>query len=588
MSLITFYRANIILITILLAFSCAQKEENISRPNVILILTDDQGFGDLGVHGNKDINTPVLDQLSTESAQFDRFYVSPLCAPTRASLLTGRYHLRTGTVSVSNGLETMDAEEYTLGELFTDNGYKTALFGKWHNGQHYPNHPLAQGFQEFTGFLAGHWSNYFNTHLEKNGKEIKIDGYLPDVLTDEALAFIEKNKDQPFFTYLAYNTPHSPDQVPDAYFDPYKAKGLSDRLAAIHGMVSNLDHNIGRVLAKLNELDLNENTLVIFMTDNGPNGQRYNAGMKGIKGHVDEGGVRVPSFWRWENHIQPKLISAPAAHIDVLPTLVDLLHLKFTPQKKLDGVSLAGVLENSEVLESRSLFSHVAFPQQSLKSEPGAIRKDSLILTKIAGITALYDLKQDPSQSKDISSAFPNLTSSLSKEYDSWWNEITADINLVRTIPISAASPEIFLPTYEASFTGEIKFFEGHGWAQDWLTNWNNDSDSIYWDLEVLDPGNFEVLLEYTAEANQIGAQIEVAAGENTFNTEITEVFTGEIIPSPDRVPRKEAPEKTWKKIKIGSLNLSKGRSQLTLKASQIPTAGLGDIYSIRLIPDRK
>jgi arylsulfatase A-like enzyme len=253
--------------------SCQEKEQE-RKPNVILILTDDQGYGDLGIHQNPDIKTPVLDRFASESAQFDRFYVSPLCAPTRASVLTGRYHLSTGTISVSNGLETMDAKEYTLGELFQDNGYRTGLFGKWHNGQHYPHHPLAQGFDEFTGFLAGHWSNYFDTPLEKNGTSQTFPGYLPDVLTNETLAFIDQNQDRPFFAFVSLNTPHSPHQVPDEYFDPYKLAGLDDELAAVYGMVSNIDHNIGRILEKLETLGLEENTLVIFLTDNGPNGNR--------------------------------------------------------------------------------------------------------------------------------------------------------------------------------------------------------------------------------------------------------------------------------------------------------------------------
>ena len=189
----------------ILVIACKEKEPE-RKPNVILILTDDQGYGDLGIHGNEWVETPNLDRFANESARFDRFYVSPLCAPTRASLLTGRYHLRTGVVSVSNGLETMDADEYTLAEYLKDQGYRTGIFGKWHNGQHYPNHPLAQGFEEFTGFTAGHWSNYFNTHLEINGVEQEFEGYLPDVLTEDAMDFIRRNKDNRFFAYLRIQT----------------------------------------------------------------------------------------------------------------------------------------------------------------------------------------------------------------------------------------------------------------------------------------------------------------------------------------------------------------------------------------------
>ncbi len=572
---------------LIFSFSCLEKSTP-SYTNVILILTDDQGYGDLGIHGNDSINTPVLDQLGMESARFDRFYVSPLCAPTRASILTGRYHLRTGTVSVSNGLETMDAAEYTLGELFKDNDYQTGIFGKWHNGQHYPNHPLAQGFDEFTGFLAGHWSNYFDTHVEKNGKEYEAADYLPDVLTDEAIAFIAENKAQPFFTYLAYNTPHSPHQVPDEYFDTYKKMGLSDELAAIHGMVGNIDSNIGRLLAKVKEMGLEENTLIIFLTDNGPNGQRFNADMKGIKGSINEGGVRVPSFWKLPGKITPGLKEIPGAHIDILPTLVDLLGLKFEEKLPLDGISLAPTLRGEEQQVSRPIFSHVAFLDKDLNSRPGAIRKDSLLLTLLPTGTELFDLKNDPGQQKDLASVLPDQTVSLTNEYQAWWQNATKGIEMNRPIPISNQSPQIVLSGYEARFSGEIRFFEGHGWAQDWLTNWKNTADSISWELNVLDPGRYEVFLEYTASEDQVGSELSLRFGDSEIPFKITEAFEGKIIPSPDRVPRKEAPEKTWKTIPIGAIMMSQGKGSLSLAAKKISSGGVGDIFSVRLIPVKK
>jgi len=172
------------------------------RPNVLLLMTDDQGWGDIHSHGNQKLDTPVLDKLAADSVQFDRFYVSPVCAPTRASLLTGRYHLRTGVSWVTRGLETMRSEEVTLAEALKQAGYATGCFGKWHNGAHYPYHPNGQGFDEFFGFCAGHWNNYFDTHLERNGKAVKTRGYITDVLTDAAIAFIEKHRQRPFFCYV--------------------------------------------------------------------------------------------------------------------------------------------------------------------------------------------------------------------------------------------------------------------------------------------------------------------------------------------------------------------------------------------------
>jgi arylsulfatase A-like enzyme len=567
-----------------LTISCLQKEQQ-RKPNVILILTDDQGYGDLGVHQNPIIKTPVLDRLASESAQFDRFYVSPLCAPTRASLLTGRYHLSTGTVSVSNGLETMDAEEYTLGELFQDNGYRTGIFGKWHNGQHYPHHPLAQGFDEFTGFLAGHWSNYFDTELEKDGIRQTIPGYLPDVFTDETLAFIEENQERSFFAYLALNTPHSPHQVPDEYFSPYKDAGLTDELAAVYGMVSNIDYNIGRVLEKLESLDLDENTLVIFLTDNGPNGKRFNGSMKGVKGSVHEGGVRVPSFWRWPGKIIPRLITTPAAHIDIFPTLADLLTLKVNGERSIDGISVAASLKGETQQISRAIFTHVAQPQSELSPLPGAIRKDSMLLTLLPSGVELYDLKNDPDQTENLALQSPELTEKLTEEYQLWWQKVAPQNLADRPIPISKQSPEIFLAAYEARFNGEIRFFEGHGWAQDWLTNWKNDSDSIYWKLNVLDPGVFEVFMEYSARQDQVGAKLRLTDGLTNLEWMLSEAFLPNSIPSPDRVTRKEAPEQTWKLLSLGKITLNQGQQTLRITAQDIHLAGLGDIYSIRLRP---
>ena len=213
---------------------------------------------------------PVLDQLATEGIQFERFFVSPLCAPTRASLLTGRYHLRTGTSWVTHRKEVMRSEEETIAEALKKAHYQTGMFGKWHNGEQYPNHPNGQGFDEFLGFCAGHWNNYFNPHLEHNSSTVQREGYINDIFTNAAIDWIKTQEDQPFFCYLAYNTPHSPFQVPDAYFDKYKAKGLTDKNASVYGMCENIDDNIGRLLSALEQNGQRENTIIIFLTDNGP------------------------------------------------------------------------------------------------------------------------------------------------------------------------------------------------------------------------------------------------------------------------------------------------------------------------------
>ena len=450
------------------------------KPNILFILSDDQGWGDVHAHGNELIDTPNLDRLIAEGTELEQFYVSPLCAPTRASLLTGRYHLKTGATSVSNGLEIMDADETTIAEIFKANGYKTGIFGKWHNGSHYPNRPTDQGFEEFIGFCAGHLSNYFNSPLDSGITEITSKGYITDYLATKAMNFIEKNKEKPFFCYVPFNAPHSPFQVPDAYFDKYKAKGLDDELASIYGMVENLDFNIGRLLKKLEEEGLAENTIVVFMTDNGPNGHRYNGLMKGIKGQVDEGGVRVPAMIKWKGKIEKnKKIKSLAAHIDWLPTLVELCQLKPIPTKSLDGISLAQTLLNKEPHESnRSIFSHVAFLEKELKPEPGTFRTGQYrFVFKEKG--ELYDMLKDPSQEKNIALQFPELVNEMVQSYISWFHESSK--NYVSTKPISLQTNFIELPAYEAEFTGSVHFKEGHGWAHDWLTDWKKETDSISW-----------------------------------------------------------------------------------------------------------
>jgi arylsulfatase A-like enzyme len=237
-----------LLLVSLLAFSCNTNRQKsmVDHPNVVLILTDDQGWGDLSIHGNDKISTPAIDQMAANGAQFERFYVSPLCAPTRASLLTGRYALRTGTSWVSKGLENMNPEEVTIAEIFKDNGYATGCFGKWHNGAHYPQHPNQQGFDEFIGFCAGHWNNYFNTTLEHNGDPYPTQGYITDVLTDEAIRFIENNRDRNFSAIYHTMLPHGPFQVPDRYFDKYKSMGLNDKDASVLWHVRKCDDNVAR------------------------------------------------------------------------------------------------------------------------------------------------------------------------------------------------------------------------------------------------------------------------------------------------------------------------------------------------------
>ena len=398
------------------------------HPNILLIMSDDQGWGDLHRHGNEAIHTPVLDALAQESVRFDRFFVSPVCAPTRASLLTGRDYLRTNTHAVTGRGVAMRSEEVTLAKIVQAAGYRTGIFGKWHNGEQYPHHPLGQGFDEFLGFCGGHWNRYVDPTLEHNGQTKEYEGYITDVLTDAAIDFMRASQETSFFCYVPYNVPHAPFQVADRYFDKYRQMGFDDKTAAVYGMIENMDENIGRLLHTLDTLQQSNHTIVVFLTDNGPNGQRYNGNMKGIKASVDEGGVRVPCFIRYPNQLaRDTTVTAIAAHVDLLPTLVELAGMAVPDTLALDGRSLVPLLTGTEVdWPKRTLFTH--FSGKSVTREPGGVRteKHRLVMPR-DGPPQLYNMSQDPGQANDIALQQPVITDSLVQKYRSWYAEVTRE-----------------------------------------------------------------------------------------------------------------------------------------------------------------
>lgn len=558
-----------------------------NKPNVVLILADDQGWGDLSLHGNPSLETPQLDKLAKSGMEFTNFYVSPLCAPSRASILTGRYHLNTGVLSVSKGLEVMDTDETTLAELFKANGYQTGIFGKWHNGQHYPNRPNDQGFDEFLGFCAGHWSNYFNTQLEHNNKMVKTNGYITDVLTDAALQFISDNKDKPFFCYIPFNAPHSPHQVPDKYFDKYKAKGLDNELSCIYGMVENMDDNVGRILRYLKEQNLDENTIVIFLSDNGPNGVRYNGMMRGIKGTVHEGGTRVPFFMSWKNHIRPGQINPTnAQHVDIYPTLQELCKLKPVPGNSLAGVSLASLTLNDSASfnTQRKLYTHVNFMEVPAALNSGGFRINQYRFVYEKDKPQLYDIFKDPEEKDDLALGKNKLTDQYFSDYKAWFTTVAQGLQYNRPIVLSQLGAE--LPVFEATLSAGIKFKEGHGWAHDWVEKWNTTNDSMYWEIDCINPGNYEVEIEYLCKKANLGAHIRCSIGSVNKEAVIRDAFYPKQIPSPDRVPRKEAYEMSeWKRLHIGTFHISKGKQFIKLRASKIQNGNVAEINLLRLTP---
>ncbi len=560
-----------------------------TSPNVLLIMTDDQGFGDVASHGNQFIQTPYHDLLAKQGVRFDRFYVSPVCAPTRASLLSGRYHSRTGVHGVTRGRETMRADEVTIAEILQANGYATAAFGKWHNGSHYPQHPNGQGFEEFVGFCAGHWNNYFNTHLEHNGDPIKTDGFIIDVLTDHAINWIEKQNScrKPWFCYVPYNTPHTPWQVPDKYWEKYKDLDITPEAACAYAMVENIDTNMGRLLKCIDKLGQRDNTIVIFLTDNGANTDRYNAGMRGRKGSNHEGGSRVPLFIRYPGVTSPGTVIKPiTAHIDLLPTLVELTNSKPLPTKPLDGKSLVPLLKGeSEAWPERTLFTRWR--------NRGAVRTDhwrAVNAQKKAskfGRWALFDMQNDPGETTDVAAKHPEVINKMKKEYQGWLTDIEKEgFDPIPSEIGHPQSPRVSLSGHEAFLRPEqtkgISYVARQGWANDYITNWTSKESYPSWPVRIIRAGRYQVSIDYACGPDGVGSvlQANLADGKATFK--INQPYLAKTIPSPDRIPRREVYEKTWKRIELGTMDITQtGDFELTLRGLEKPGDQFPEIKTI-------
>ncbi len=567
-------------------FACALPLRAAAPPNILFILTDDQGYGDLSLHGNTQLQTPNIDRFARQGTQFDRFYVCPLCAPTRASLLTGRYHLRGGVSWVTHGRETMRASEVTMAETLRGAGYRSACIGKWHNGEHWPNSPQGQGFDEFFGFLGGHWNNYFDTELLRGTEFVKTRGFITDVLTDEAIAFIERNRARPFLCYLPYNVPHSPYQAPDKYFDRFKAMGLSDELAAIYGMCANLDDNIGRLLARLDELKLAENTIVIFLTDNGPNGQRYNAGMRGTKGSVHEGGVRVPCFIRWPAKLKtPRVVTQIAAHIDLMPTLLDLCGVAPPKDVKFDGRSLRPLLEgNAANWPERMLFSHNVRGSQAVGPTPGAVRSQQYRAVNEGKGWELFDMVADPGQKMNIAKEQPETLKRMTAAYDEWFRDVTRAGFAKQPTEIGHAEENpVHLHAPSATLDGGVSFFGRAGFANDWVTGWTSTGASVSWEIEVVRAGRYEISLGYLCPEADAGSKIRVSIGDANVEGTVRAAPIRDI-PLPHRFDKGNTyVNREWATLTLGVMNVEKGRAKLTVEALTKPGAQVMDLKNVSL-----
>lgn len=416
------------------------------KPNIILILTDDQGYGDLGRNGNPVIKTPNLDTMYDESVHFEDFHVSPTCAPTRCSIMTGRHEFKSGVSHTIHERERMSLKATPVAQVMKSAGYTTGIFGKWHLGDEDEYQPDKRGFDEVFVHGAGGigqtypgtcgdapGNSYFSPVIKHNGTFEKTEGYCTDVFFAEALKWIEAVKGkQPFYIHITTNAPHTPLQCPEEYIQMYKDK-VDDPAARFFGMITNIDDNVGRLLAKLKEWGLDKDTLVVFINDNGGTGgvKIHNAGMRGGKCTAFNGGTRAMSLWRWPGTLKPGPCDKLTAHLDLFPTFAELAGTKAPDEvvKKLDGFSLVPLLENpkAEWHEERMLFTHVGrWERGTAPQKYGlcSIRWKQYLQVREKDQWCLYDLKADPGEKSDAAGQHKDVVEKLDKAYDAWWEEV--------------------------------------------------------------------------------------------------------------------------------------------------------------------
>ena len=420
------------------------------RPNILFILTDDQGFGDISAHGNPILKTPNLDRLHDQSVRFHDFHVSPTCSPTRSALMSGRHEFKNGVTHTIMERERMSLQTVTIAEVLKSAGYTTGIFGKWHLGDEDAYQPERRGFEEVFIHGAGGigqsypgscgdapGNRYFDPFIKHNGKFEKTSGFCTDVFTNQAITWMASVKGtKPFFCYLAYNAPHGPLSCPPPFAKPYEGT-VKPNEAIFFGMIANIDENVGRILAKLAEWGLEKETLVVFMNDNGGTAgcQVFNAGMRGSKGTAWEGGTRAASFWRWPGMIKPAEVLPLTAHVDIFPTFAELAGATLN-QKLLDqveGRSLLPLLMDPKAeWPDRYLVTHVGRwasgggTPQKFGNGPGqaSIRNGRYSLVHGKTSWELYDLQEDPRQTKDISATQTERVNAISEKYDQWWESI--------------------------------------------------------------------------------------------------------------------------------------------------------------------
>ncbi|MCY3832710.1 MAG: arylsulfatase [Chloroflexi bacterium] len=504
------------------------------QPNLIFIITDDQGYGDIAYHGNPDLVTPQLDQMARESVQLDNHHHDPLCSPSRAALLTGQYAARNGVWHVIHGRHLLDPAAVTMADIFSANGYRTAMFGKWHLGDNNPFAPQCRGFDETlchrgggVGELPDFWgNNYFDDVYFRNGEPTRCAGYCTDVFFEAALEFIEANSAAPFFVYLAPNAMHAPHIAPDVYAAPYLKRGILPERARFYGMIANFDENLGRLFARLRALGLDEDTLVVFTSDHGTaagydpaTGAGFNAGLRGKKGSVYDGGHQVNFFLRWLGRLPAgRRIGQLTAHVDILPTLIELCALKRDYEIEFDGLSLAALARGDESqLPERSIIIQLQ-PDKPRKWHQTALLKGRWRL--VNGVE-LYDIERDRAQQYDIAADHPLTVAALQQDYDAFWDEMQDSFSQVIAIPVGTPyeKPALLCARDWHPTAGQVP------WRQSWIDDPAYDANGYWW-IDVTTPGRYQIELRaYPREADRaLGAtNAKLQIGAKTWSKTVSE-----------------------------------------------------------------